>query len=77
MSVGGYDYHRHRLESPTYTIPYNDDKGLYNIQLNKVRIGDSDLNVSSEVYKRGDGTFVDSGTTLIYVDKIVYDEFMK
>jgi hypothetical protein len=77
MSVGGYDYHRHRLNATTFTVPYNDKNGLYSIQLNKVRIGDTELNVTTEVYNKGEGSFIDSGTTLVYADKIIYDEFMK
>jgi hypothetical protein len=38
MSVGGYDYHRHEDNVETYTIPYDDEGGLYRINIKSIKV---------------------------------------
>ena len=76
MSIGGYDTIRHSDNSITYTIPYYDNDALYRIKIDKITFGDQVLNIPNTKYNKGQGSFVDSGTTLVYADKIIYDNFM-
>ena len=77
MSIGGYDTIRHFDNSTTYTIPYYDNDALYRIKIDKISLGDQVLNIPNTKYNKGQGSFVDSGTTLVYADKEIYDKFIQ
>lgn len=76
MSIGGYDSIRHEQGAVTHIVPYYQEGGLYRIKINDVKIGDESVGLSSYNYDIGHGSFVDSGTTLVYADHTIFNAFM-
>ena len=69
MTIGGFNSSMHL--SPLQTIPMNENS-FYNVKLNGITVNDQTF--ATPDYMANSGTILDSGTTFVYLNTVLYDK---
>lgn len=75
MTIGQYDKSRHRESQEYKSIKYYREQGeFYGIKLESIKVGSALMTPRGSTSK-GQGTFIDSGSTLVNVHREIADQF--
>jgi len=66
MTIGEYDDRLHHPDAKVEVFHFDKTQGQYKIKLNRLKVDEINLPLTTEELNYGQGVFVDSGTTLIY-----------
>jgi hypothetical protein len=85
MVIGGHNAQHWAPNTVVHTIPYQDTQDLYGIKIHGIKvvdvppslqIGNLTLSIDPREFDKGHGSFVDSGTTLVYAHDAIYYPFV-
>ncbi|CAD8175761.1 unnamed protein product [Paramecium octaurelia] len=76
ISVGGYDVIRQDPDFKINKIKFKPTQ-QYQVNLTKIAFGGQTFTINSKIYTAGQGTFIDSGATISYMDREIYTQLVQ
>ena len=73
MTIGGYNNAKHIDNETPQIIPYFTRQPQYTVNIYGVKFGDLDTGLKFQDFDLGQGTFFDSGTTLLFAHQSVHE----
>lgn len=72
MTIGGYNEKKHLSGEEPKIIPYFTRQPQYTVNIYGASLGDMDTGLKFSDFDYGQGSFFDSGTTLVFCHQTIY-----
>ena len=73
MGIGGFNEEQHLSKDTKINyIPYQPNRNQYYIEVRGLKMGGIETGLDMGDFSLGDGTFIDSGTTLFYTHSKIH-----
>jgi hypothetical protein len=66
LGIGGMNYNKHLNATPIWTVPLSRTSAQYNINIHKLTLNGVDSGLRFADFDLGQGSFLDSGSTVLY-----------